>query len=54
MAIRKGTEGSKEEGGAKVSKGDGGNIRNIKNYGAPDRVVRGPDSPDATKVGLKK
>jgi hypothetical protein len=50
MAIRKGKAGSKEEGGARVSKGDGASIKTIKNFGSPNRTVGAPRSPKETEL----
>lgn len=51
-AIRKGSIGSKEDGGGPAPKGDGGNVKYPKNQGTSDDKVGGVPSRIVSDEGL--
>lgn len=52
--IRKGTKGSKEEGGANTPVTDGGKVKYVKNTGTADPSIGGVPTPHTSDSGLKK
>ncbi len=51
-AIRKGSKGSKEEGGGSAPSGDGGKVKYPKNQGTSDDKVGGTPSRTVNHEGL--
>lgn len=51
-AIRKGSKGSKEEGGGSAPSGDGGNVKYPKNQGTSDDKVGGIPPQKVDHEGL--
>jgi len=51
-AIRKGSKGSKEEGGGSAPSGDGGNVKFPKNQGTSDDKVGGVPSIETSHEGI--
>ena len=54
MAIRQGSKGSKEEGGARHSGGEGAKVKFVKNVGTADPSVGAVPAPQTSKSGLNK
>lgn len=52
MPIRRGSKGSKEEGGGAAPSGDGGNVHYRKNQGTSDDKVGGVPPQKSDKSGL--
>lgn len=50
--IRRGSKGSKEEGGARHTGGDGGKIHNVKNDGTADPAIGGLNPPKTSHKGM--
>ncbi len=53
-AIRKGSKGSKEEGGGSAPSGDGGNVKYRKNEGTSDDKVGGVPTVETNHKALNK